>query len=142
MVTAPEYGGTITAVMKSDRTYPIDTYLSPSATTVVGGVVEKLGKLDWAMKRDEYHFLGGYMMPVHVIKGALAESWDISPDGLTYTFHIRKGVHWHNKAPMNRRELTADDVVFNFHRMLGMGSGFTEPSTGIGEPRAAPNGSR
>ena len=133
MVTAPEYGGTITLVMKSDRTYPIDTYLSPSATTVVGGVVEKLGKLDWAMKRDEYHFLGGYMMPVHVIKGALAESWDISPDGLTYTFHIRKGVHWHNKAPMNRRELTADDVVFNFHRMLGIGSGFTEPSTGIGE---------
>ena len=28
----------------------------------------------------------------------LAESWDISPDGLTYTFHIRQGVHWHNKV--------------------------------------------
>ena len=51
----------------------------------------------------------------------LAESWDISADGLTYTFHIRKGVHWHNKAPMNGRELTADDVEYNFHRLLGMG---------------------
>ena len=58
-------------------------------------------------------------------RGRLAESWDISPDGLTYTFHIRKGVRWHAKAPMNGRELTAHDIVFNFHRMLGMGD-FTE----------------
>ena len=133
MVTAPEYGGTITLVMKSARTYPFDTYLSIPATTVVGGVVEKLGKLDWGIKRDEYHFLGGYMMPIHVIKGALAESWDISPDGLTYTFHIRKGVHWHDKPPMHGRELTAKDVEYSFHRMLGIGSGFTEPSPTLGE---------
>ena len=132
-VTAPEYGGTITYVMGTDRTRPFDTYLSGSATIVSGGVVEKLGKLDWAMKRDEYHFLGGYVMPIHVIKGALAESWDISPDGLTYTFNIRKGVRWHDKPPMNGRELTAEDVEYNFHRMLGIGSGFTEPSTAIGE---------
>ena len=57
--------------------------------------------------------------------GMLAESWDISPDGLTYTFHIREGVHWHNKAPMNGRELTADDVEYNFHRILGLGK-FTD----------------
>ena len=48
------------------------------------------------------------------------------PDDTTYVFNIRKGVHWHNKAPMNGRELTAYDVEYNFHRMLGLGSGFTE----------------
>ena len=133
VVSEPEYGGTITYVMGTDRTRPFDTYLSGSATVVAGGVVEKLGKLDWAMKRDEYHFLSGYVMPIHVIKGALAESWDISPDGLTYTFNIRKGVRWHDKPPMNGRELTAEDVEYNFHRMLGIGSGFTEPSPAIGE---------
>ena len=99
----------------------------------VGGVVEKLGTLDWAKPRDEYHFQGGYMMPIHVIKGSLAESWEISTDGLAYTFHIRPGVRWHDKPPMNGRAFTAADVEYNFHRMLGMGSGFTEPSPGIGE---------
>ena len=29
---------------------------------------------------------------------------------------------------MNGRELTADDIVYNFHRQMGMGSGFTKPS--------------
>ena len=29
---------------------------------------------------------------------------------------------------MNGRELTAQDIEYNYHRFLGMGSGFTEPS--------------
>ncbi len=133
MVTAPEYGGTITGVMKLDWTWQFDTYTAGIAHIPVGGVVEKLGKLDWAKPRDEYHFQGGYVMPIHVIQGSLAESWEISTDGLAYTFHIRQGVRWHDKPPMNGREFTAADVEYNFHRMLGMGSGFTEPSPGIGE---------
>jgi len=43
----------------------------------------------------------------------LAESWDISDDGLVYTFHLRQGVKFHDGA-----ELTADDVVYTFDRML------------------------
>jgi peptide/nickel transport system substrate-binding protein len=38
----------------------------------------------------------------------LAESWEISEDGLTYTFHLRDGVTWHDGEPF-----TADDVVFS-----------------------------
>ena len=37
----------------------------------------------------------------------LAESWEISPDGRQYTFHLRKGVLWHDGWPF-----TADDVLF------------------------------
>lgn len=43
----------------------------------------------------------------------LAESWDVSADGKTYTFHIRKNVKF-----TNGEELTADDVLFTFDRML------------------------
>ena len=38
-------------------------------------------------------------------------------------------MRWHEKAPVNGRELTAKDVEYTFHRLLGLGSGFTEPST-------------
>jgi peptide/nickel transport system substrate-binding protein len=45
----------------------------------------------------------------------LAESWE-TPDDTTYIFHLRKGVKWHNKPPLNGRELVADDVKFTFDR--------------------------
>ena len=42
----------------------------------------------------------------------LAESWDISDDGLTYTFHLRKGVQWHK----GYGEFTSADVKFTLER--------------------------
>jgi dipeptide transport system substrate-binding protein len=47
----------------------------------------------------------------------LAEKWDISPDGLTYTFHLRKGVKWHNHRGWKpTRDMNADDVIFMMER--------------------------
>jgi peptide/nickel transport system substrate-binding protein len=46
----------------------------------------------------------------------LAESYTVSPDGMTYTFKLRANAKWHNKAPMNGRAVTADDVVYSFTR--------------------------
>ena len=47
-----------------------------------------------------------------VIPGA-AESWDISPDGKTYTFHLRPNLRWSNGDP-----LTADDFATSWRRVL------------------------
>ena len=44
----------------------------------------------------------------------LAEKWEVSPDGKTYTFTLRKGVKWHK----GHGELTSDDVKFSFDRVL------------------------
>lgn len=43
---------------------------------------------------------------------AIAKSWKISPDGLTYTFFLREGVKFHNG-----REIVAEDFVYSFTRM-------------------------
>jgi dipeptide transport system substrate-binding protein len=47
----------------------------------------------------------------------LAERWTISPDGLTYTFFLRKGVKWHsNKGYTPTRDFNADDIIFAIER--------------------------
>ena len=47
------------------------------------------------------------------LKPQLAESWDISDDGLVYTFHLRKGVLFHDGTPFD-----AAAVLFNFDRFM------------------------
>src|SRR5438067_9464714 len=43
---------------------------------------------------------------------SLAEKWDISPDGKVYTFHLRKGVKWHNTHAFKpTRGVNADDIL-------------------------------
>jgi dipeptide transport system substrate-binding protein len=47
----------------------------------------------------------------------LAEKWDVSEDGLTYTFHLRKGVKWQSSRTFKpSRDLNADDINFSFER--------------------------
>ena len=46
-------------------------------------------------------------------RGQLAERWDTSEDGLTYTFHLRRNVKWHDGRPF-----TADDVVYTAEAAL------------------------
>lgn len=60
------------------------------------------------------------------IEPGLAERWEVSPDGLTWRFFLRKGVKFHNGNPF-----TADDVVFSASRVRAQGSNFQTrvPST-------------
>jgi oligopeptide transport system substrate-binding protein len=53
---------------------------------------------------------------------AVAERWDVSPDGLTYTFHLRASARWSNGDP-----ITAADFLYSFRRALSpaLGSIYT-----------------
>src|SRR5947207_1389128 len=47
------------------------------------------------------------------VEPALAERWDVTPDGLIYTFHLRRGVTFHDGSPV-----TATTVVHSWQRAL------------------------
>ncbi len=49
----------------------------------------------------------GFDWPTQAVTPGLADSWTNSPDGKTWTFHLRKNLRWSDGMP-----LTADDVVF------------------------------
>ena len=57
------------------------------------------------------------MPPGNQVTPSLAESWSVSPDGLTYDFVLRRGVAFHNGEPV-----TAEDVRFSFERYRGSSS--------------------
>lgn len=65
------------------------------------------------------------------IMPALAESWDVSDDGLTYTFHLRKGVKFHARGAFTpSRDFNADDVIATFNRMWKADDPYSKVSGG------------
>jgi len=97
----------------------------PKDTLVIGMSHEPI--IDFAPARV-YEFEGGFVLEqvydqlvnfvggVHAfekIEPGLAESWKVSPDGLTWTFHIRRNAQFHSGNPVN-----ADAVVFSLRRAL------------------------
>ena len=92
VVTAPEYGGTLTVsyVLIGETTDPFIT--GAYAGFLIDGVNERLAVGDWGLDRKEFGFNGPYV-PLFTYTGELAESWE-TPDPLTYIFHIRQGVNW------------------------------------------------
>jgi peptide/nickel transport system substrate-binding protein len=64
------------------------------------------------------HKAGPSVVPgTFAIEADLAESWS-QPNETTWIFRLHRGVRWHNKPPVNGRELTAEDVQYSMERFL------------------------
>ncbi|HEY5674554.1 MAG TPA: peptide-binding protein [Malonomonas sp.] len=98
----PEFGDTFIEASIGDASTLLPVLASDSASSGISGLV--------------YNGLLRYDKDLQ-IEGELAESWEVSADNLTITFHLRKGVTWHDGAPF-----TAADVLFNYQL-------YTDPNT-------------
>ncbi len=64
-----------------------------------------------------YKVGAGVQPGTFTVEPDLAERWE-ALDDTTYIFHLRQAVRWHNKPPVNGRELVAEDVKFTYDRFL------------------------
>ncbi|WP_193175677.1 ABC transporter substrate-binding protein [Oricola nitratireducens] len=67
---------------------------------------------NWSMIKSLFDGLMDYEPGTTTLRPGLAESYEISDDGKTFTFHLRKGVKFHNG-----REMNADDVKYSLDRV-------------------------
>ena len=94
-----EHGGTLTfATISEPLTFNLALANDASSSGVLGYLFEGLTDISW---------LTGEPQP------NLAESWDVSADGLTWTFYLRDDVVWHDGEPF-----TAADVEFTFNQII------------------------
>ncbi|MGH2404133.1 MAG: ABC transporter substrate-binding protein [bacterium] len=95
--TGPRYGGTLRMGMQTDPV-GLDPHLATATATR-------------NMMEHVYDTLVFYSASGRFTPG-LAESWTTSLDGLTWTFHLRRNVKFHNGRPM-----TAEDIVYSINRI-------------------------
>lgn len=122
----PQYGGSVNFRFGSvSPTWDIMTFMGAEFTLYF----EYLAMRNWTTDRSicDMH---GYV-PAKYYAGLLAERWEQN-DPNTYTFYLRHGITFQNKAPVNGRELTAYDIEEHYARLLGTGHGYT-----VGSPMFA-----
>jgi len=118
----PKYGGTL-YIYTPD---PVGGFDEAYNMGHVGGMVtttfftnQQMLQGDWTKGpagTGEQDWVNGFIGRTDLLTGQLAESWEF-PDDETFIFHIRKGVHYQNKAPANGREFTAEDAAYNMNRI-------------------------
>jgi peptide/nickel transport system substrate-binding protein len=62
-----------------------------------------------------YQGLLNYHPVTYEVQPEIAQKWE-QPDNLTYVFSLQPGVKWQNRAPVNGRDLTVQDVVYSLER--------------------------
>lgn len=119
LLEKPKYGGILVQVLTSDPLGFDEVYGSPSFPPTMHLTNEEMLEGDWTKGptgTGETTWRQHMMPPPYNEVGMLAESWEI-PEPDTLVFHIRKGIHFHNKPPANGREMNAEDVLFSFNRL-------------------------
>ena len=86
------------------------------------GTIDPQRGTDWTESMAMVNVYDALVFPSSAgdMEPKLATSWDASPDGLSYTFTMRKGVEFHDGS-----EITAEDVAFSMNRALAINEGYS-----------------
>jgi peptide/nickel transport system substrate-binding protein len=120
----PSYGGTITVSQTGNLTQ-WDPYAT-GGTNVLLMYLQQMDSDNWTVSPSTFAFQFIFRPPEDLV-GSLAVSWSM-PDVNDFVVVLRQNVYWQNIAPVNGRQFTAADVVYDMDRMYGLGGGFTVPS--------------
>ena len=93
----PQEGGSIVIAQPAPNVPPPDIHNASNIGDLCGASMIGEPLIFW--RDEDYH-------------GSLADSWDVSEDGLTYTFNVRTGVKFHNGETLD-----AHDIIANFDRI-------------------------
>lgn len=114
----PQYGGTLIDYSNLDFTC-WDPYEDSSACICYTAFLEGLFGDDWTVNPSIFNFSTGFR-PTDDVAGLLATDWEFTTTN-TLTVQLRQNVYWQNIAPVNGRQFTSADVVYNFNREFGLG---------------------
>jgi ABC-type transport system substrate-binding protein len=103
-----------------------DPYNSDQIANIDSAWMEKLNEDDWTVNPAVFKYILPFR-PSDYCGGQLAQTWEMT-DLSTYVVHLHQGIHWQNISPVNGREFIADDVVYHFDRLFGLGDGFAKPA--------------
>src|SRR5262245_23239814 len=109
----PKYGGVFRLSSGATEAPHLDPHQTNTSALIAHGA-----GLAWSQLL-QFKNGPGVEMPTFEVAPDLAQSWD-QPDDTTYVFKLRPGVKFHNIAPVNGRELVADDVVGSFQRQIDL----------------------
>ena len=85
--------------------------------------LEQIDSDNWTVNPSNFAYQIIFRPPQDVV-GCLATSWSM-PDLNDFVVQLRQNVYWQNIAPVNGRQFTAADVVWNMDRIYGLGGGLT-----------------
>ncbi|RPH47393.1 MAG: hypothetical protein EHM85_19920, partial [Desulfobacteraceae bacterium] len=119
----PQYGGTLTYRLAGFMATFDPCVAAPGALYIQ---YEGLFTYDWTVDRNTYPYNTTFV-PIKYHMGYLSEKWE-QKDPQTLIVYLRHGVHYQNEPPVNGREFTSDDVQQHYDRILGTGSGYTQPN--------------
>jgi dipeptide transport system substrate-binding protein len=119
IIKAALLGASLTALAAYGASAKTLVYCSEGSPEGFDPALYTAGTTFDASSRSIYSGLVQFELGTTNVIPDLAESWEVSDDGLQYTFHLRPGVKFHTTDYFTpTRDMNADDIVFSFDRQL------------------------